>query len=60
MTTTDDPEEFERRWKSHINELEKLKPSTEDFDDFARIDEIKEELDEIVERVARNINDEQT
>jgi len=46
-----DPEKFEQRWKSHVNELERLRLSASG-EDFERIGEIEDELNEIITSIA--------
>jgi hypothetical protein len=48
-----DPDTFEKRWKSHVQDLERLRLGIDaEHDDFDRVKELKDELDEIVERTA--------
>lgn len=60
MTTTDNKDRFERVWKEHVDELDKLKLSTTELDDFEQLDDIKSELYEIIETIAGEFDDEQT
>lgn len=60
MTTTDNPDRYERVWKEHIEELDKIKLSLSDIDDIERIDEIQDELNQLVETVAGEFDDERT
>ena len=56
MTTTDDPDEFKRKWNSHIDELEALKLSVP-FDQIENVDELIEDAKELVEAGAENVGD---
>lgn len=62
MATTDDPDKFESRWNSHIEQLKGLKQSMslEQFEDGMNddLDEHIEELEEIVEATADNFREE--
>lgn len=45
------PDEFEAKWKSYVNELERLRLATSG-DAFDRIAEIEDELEGIIESIA--------
>lgn len=46
-----DPDTFERRWKNHVYELNRLQLASSG-EDFERIGEIQDELDGIIETIA--------
>lgn len=56
MATADNKEQFERRWNSHISELSKLGMSLP-ADRVSEIIEIREELEELVEVAAENMEE---
>lgn len=56
MTIADDKEQFEQRWNSHISELAKLGMSLP-ADRISDVREIQEELEELVEVAADNVDE---
>lgn len=56
MTTTDDADKFEQRWKNHINDLERLKSSLPP-EEWDPIDEAIDNLDDVVEEAADRFRD---
>lgn len=56
MTTTDDPELYESRWNSHINELHKIGMSLPP-EKISELNETIDDLEALVEVAAGEVDD---
>lgn len=58
MTTTEDPDQFRRRWHNHLEEVQKLKMTLHP-DDFEEVDEALETLHDLVDDAADELGDDE-
>lgn len=55
MPSTQDPEEYREKWKTHTQLIKRIGFNLDEKEDRKRLQEIEEELNELINKASKNI-----